>query len=215
MKNLSIILITLLQLSILGCATTQPIQELPVLVPPETKPTATPVPTTPVVDPGVVAGEVKFSPVEYYTTASEKVLIGKAQAKANEVKNSDCYFNFIANRKMIQTQGNTNTFVAKQIRALNGTVPVEFYFARFTSARAYRSPPSKTIHLNRKFIGTNSELCDVAGTILHESLHALLEYDHDFEWSPSREFSVPYSSDHAFADEAYSQSNSGGCCKAL
>lgn len=175
------------------------------------EPTPTPVvASTPIV--AASPGEISFQAVEYYTTKAERELIAKAAAKANEIKKTDCYYNFIANRKMIQTQGKPTKQIADEIRALTGVVPVKFYYA-FNSASAYRSPPSMTINLNRRWIGSNSDVCDVAGTLLHESLHALKDFEHDFYWSASREFSVPYSSDHAFAKEPYSQSDSGGCCK--
>lgn len=175
-------------------------------VPPVSSPSA-----TPSIDPP--RGGVTFEPVEYYTTKTERELIDKASIIANRVRSSDCTFDFISKRKMIQTQGKTNVAVATEVRALTGVVPVEFYYERFSGARAYRSPPGKTIYLNRKYIGPNSDICDVAGTLNHESLHALAEYDHDHEWSPEREYSVPYSYDHAFASEPYSMSDSGGCCK--
>lgn len=179
-------------------------------------PSVEPIATVPIPSPvggTVTNGYVKLVPDEYYTTKAERELIKKAEAKSNEVRTSDCTFNFISKRKMIQTDGRTPLQVATEVKAMSGSVPVQFYYSRFTSARAYRNEGEPTIYLNRKFIGPNSNLCEVAGTINHESLHSLKNFGHDFNWSASREYSVPYSYDHAFAPEAYSMSDSGGCCK--
>lgn len=178
----------------------------------EFKPSPTPT-VIPIVSPVGASVGVVFKPVPGYATKAEIELLARASIKANEVKSSICTFNFLSKRKMIQTNGLSNLQVAQVIKDLSGEVPVQFYYSRFTSARAYRSPPGKTIYLNRKFITPDSDLCDVSGTILHESLHALKDFEHDFQWSASREFSVPYSSDHAFASESYSMSDSGGCCQ--
>lgn len=162
--------------------------------------------------PDTLSWAVIYKPVDYYTTLAERAFIVKVGKKTNEVKSTDCVYNFISKRKMIQTNGKTSQQVADDIRNLTGIVPVEFYHA-FNSARAFRNAGDPTIHINRRWIGVNSDVCEVAATFIHESLHALKEYDHDYKWSPSREFSVPYSADHAFASEPYSGSDSGGCCK--
>lgn len=176
---------------------------------PSIEPIVTPSPEIP-----LKSGGVTLVPDEYYTTKDERILIAKAEKKMNEVVQSNCFYNFMAKRKMIQTNGKTPEQVASEFVSAKGTIPVQFYYSRFTSTRAYRQPPSNTIHINRKFIGPDSDLCEVAGTFAHESIgHSLLNYEHDMQWSASREFSVPYSSDHAFASEPYSMSDSGGCCK--
>ena len=191
-------------------------RESPITVPaPSPTPSAT---VTPSASPSPSAspafGMVHFAPVNYYTTPEQRKLIANAEAKVNEMKNSDCVYNFIKNRKLIQTDGKTPTQVADEIRAASGTIPVEFYYNRWGSAVAYREPPSLTIHLNSRFYGSWSSVCEVVSVLLHESVgHSLLNYDHDFNWSPSREYSVPYSINHAVDTGTYSMSESAGCCK--
>lgn len=188
----------------------------PVKVEVETIATPTPaIVATPSPSASPVAGRVRFKPVEYYTTSEQRKLIASVEDKANEVKNSDCVYDFLSKRKMIQTDGKTNEQVAKEVRAISGEIPVEFYYPRWpTKAVAYREPPSLTIHLNGKVYGTWSSVCDLVSVLLHESIgHSLLNYDHDFNWSPSREYSVPYSINHAVDTGSYSGSPSGACCK--
>ena len=175
----------------------------------QVEPVVTPTPATSAV------GTVRFKPVAYYTTPEQRKLIASVEAKANEVKNSECVYNFLAARKMIQTDGKSSEQVAKEVRAVSGEIPVEFYYPRWpTKAVAYREPPSLTIHLNGKVYGTWSSPCELVSVLLHESIgHSLLNYDHAYNWSPSREYSVPYSINHAVDTGSYSGSPSGGCCR--
>lgn len=160
------------------------------------------------------SGTVHFVPDPYYTTPEQRKLIADAEAKANEMKNSDCVHDFLATRKMIQTNGKTDLQVADEVRAASGNIPVQFYYNYFGSAVAYREPPSLTIHLNGRVYSTWSSVCEVVSVLLHESIgHSLLNYDHDYKWSASREYSVPYSINHAVDTGTYSLSPSAGCCK--
>lgn len=125
----------------------------------------------------------------------------------NEVVQSDCFKNFMSNRKMIQTNGLLPVQVATRLQSLEGVIPVQMYsrcmsFNVFkcpvpTSAVAYRAPPALTINLNRVYFNIYDKsltVCDWAATMGHESLgHSLGGYDHDFNWNPTRDFSVPYS----------------------
>jgi hypothetical protein len=133
---------------------------------------------------------------------SDKII--ESEAKLREVVASACFYDFIKNRQMIQKKGKTNEEVAKHLQSLGGSVPVVMYYKRFTSAVAYRIPPSTTIYLNRRNFYPSLSTCAWVSTIGHESLgHALGEYEHDYNYSPSRDFSVPYSI--GFAVDA--------CCK--
>lgn len=162
----------------------------------------------------VTTGLIHFIPDANHTTSEQRKLIASVEAKANEVKNSDCVHSFLSARKMIQTDGKTYLQVANEVRAASGNIPVKFYYTRFGSAVAYREPPSLTIHLNSRFYGSWSTVCEVVSVLLHESVgHSLLNFDHDYKWSASREYSVPYSINHAVDTGSYSMSDSGGCCK--
>ena len=145
---------------------------------------------------------ITFKPVDYYTTEAEREKIKRVGALVNRVFQSQCFADFMGKRKLIQTGGRTPPQVAEFIQSLTGVVPVEMYSRcmRFnvfkcpapTSAVAYRNPGSPTIHLNRAAFWTNQPDCTWAKTQAHESLHSY-GFDHDFEWSPSRSYSVPYS----------------------
>lgn len=158
----------------------------------------------PVIIPSGTPGKIQFAPVEYYTTKAERLKIASAGQKLNEVVQSQCFHDFMASRKLIQTHGLTPEQVALTLQRTSGTVPVKFYYARFSSAVAYRSPPAMEININRKYFGSTSPDCELASTFGHESLgHALNGFDHDYKWNAQRDFSVPYSINAAFTK----------CCK--
>lgn len=191
MKTIFII-IALFQLSILGCATSSKQSQVPTA---EESP-STPIATTPVVVINA-GGEIKLNPIEYYTTQQERTIIKQSEKKLNEVKNSRCMHDFLSQRKMIQTQNKTSKQVADHIVSLGGLVDVSMYYSRFSSAMAYRQPPDLKINLNRKYFYESLPICQWVSTILHESLHALANYEHSYQWTPERIYSVPYSSNFA------------------
>jgi hypothetical protein len=150
-------------------------------------------------------GYLTIDPVVYYSTPAERIKIKAAGDKVNSVIQSACFADFIKARKLIQTDGRTPAQVVAHIQALRDTVPVNMYYRRMggiggTSAVAYREPPEKDINLNRAYFTLNLSTCEFASTIAHESMHAIGEYDHDFNWSRSRDFSVPYSVNAAFEE---------------
>ena len=137
---------------------------------------------------------IEFQAVDYYTTPAERIKIKQVGALVNQVVQSQCFGDFMSTRRLIQTNGRTNAEVIAHIRSLAGVVPVEMYYRRFGSAVAYRNPGSPTIHLNRKAFWPGQSDVEWASVMTHEGVgHALGEYGHDFNWSPSRDFSVPYS----------------------
>lgn len=139
-------------------------------------------------------GLVQFIPVKGYATTQEANIIVEAGKKLDQVVRGECFSNFLKNRKMIQTKGQTSAQVVAHIQNLKGKVPVVMYYRRFTSAVAYRQPPEITINLNRKYFYSGLPICDWASTMAHEALgHSLGGYEHDFNWNKQRDFSVPYS----------------------
>lgn len=137
-------------------------------------------------------GVVTFNPI---TKDKELIItIIAAGDKMNQVVHSDCFKNFLLDRDLIQTQGKSNQEVVNHLQFLSGNVPVQFYFKRFTTELAVRYPPSTTINFNTRFWSAKSPVCAFAATLAHEALgHALGNYDHDFKYSKSRDYSVPYS----------------------
>jgi hypothetical protein len=157
-------------------------------------------------------GQVEFVPVDYYSTPRERVIIKRAGAKVNEVIHSQCFSDFMGKRALIQTGGRTPTEVVKHLQGLTGLVPVKMYYRRFTSAVAYRQPPSMEINLNRKAFFEGIPDCTWAATLAHESLgHSLGGYEHDFKWNKARSFSVPYSM--GGADQAQGGDAFDACCR--
>ena len=164
--------------------------------------------------PSVLPGQPKvlFAPVEFYSTPAERVKIKSAGLKVNEIVQSQCFYDFMSKRALIQTNGRTPAQVATHLQSLTGTVPVNMYYRAFTSAMAYRQPPSMDINLNRKFFTTDMSDCKWASTLAHESLgHSLGGYDHDYNYNAARSFSVPYSmggADAVSGGDAFK-----ACCK--
>lgn len=169
----------------------------------EPEPIPSPV-VTPMPSPSFSPGFVTFSPVKNYATKEQATKIERAGALMNEVVQSQCSSNFLAKRKMIQTNGRTSQQVVDHLKSLKGDIPVVMYyrcmnFSVFkcpspTSAVAYRNPPELTINLNSAAFDVSDSDCDWAETMAHESLgHSLGGYDHDYEWNSARSFSVPYS----------------------
>lgn len=143
--------------------------------------------------PVVVEPHIVFEPLAYYSTPAQRLKVKSAAVKVNAVLASDCFKNFMLPQPMKWTGGRTNPQVIDHLQGLKGTVPVRFYYARFSSAVAYRMPPSTQINLNTKFFGPWSGDCELAATLAHESAgHSLGEYDHDFDWTREREDTVPY-----------------------
>ena len=180
----------------------------PVVVP-SPVPVASPMPA-----PSGFVPKVSFEPVEYYTTDAERAKIAAAGLKAAEVIQGDCLFQFLSHRALIQTGGQSPLEVATRVQNLTGVVPVEMYYRPMwlTSAVAYRNVGENTIHLNRAWFTTARSDCEWAATLGHESYgHSLGGYDHDFKWSPSRSFSVPYSI--GGADKAQGGSAFDRCCQ--
>ncbi len=185
------IIIAILQLSILGCKYSSPVSK----VPPDQISVSTSIASEP--PKATEVGTVKLNPIEYYTTSQERAILTQVEKKLNEVKSSKCTHDFLAARKMIQTQNKTSLQVANHVASLSGSVDVVMYYSRFSSAMAYRQPPELKINLNRKYFYATLAICEWVSTVLHESLHALANYEHDYQWNAQRDFSVAYSANAA------------------
>jgi len=198
MKRLQIIILGLIAITLsCGCASSKVIPQ------PTQETVSTPIASsTPSVTSSGV-GIVEFKPVEYYTTVDQRKKIISAGKKMNEVKNSDCAHEFLKNRKMIDIGDKTSLEVADLHRAASGEIPVKIYYRCMvwslkclapTSAVAYRQPPSSAINLNGYAFTTDMSDCEWAETMDHESVgHSILNFDHSFDGTPTRDFSAPYS----------------------
>lgn len=197
------ILILALLTYLVSCSTLKPSSDqVKSQVPPDQDTASKPVPENPISD--IDFGAVILEPIEYYSTKSERDLIAKANIKLNQVIKTRCFYDFLMNREMVQTENRSSKEVADHVTRLFGRIPVSMYFSRWGSTVAYVEPPSLKINLNRKYFSPTTPLCEWVNTIAHESIgHALGKYSHDFKYTARRNFSVPYSL--GFAVDA--------CCK--
>jgi hypothetical protein len=151
-------------------------------------------------------GDVNFIPTAGQATKAEIARINEAGKIANEVIHSDCFRDFMVKRNLIRTTGRTNVEVVEHLQGLSGTVPVAMYYrclarspacSNPTPALAYRQPPEQTIYLNTAHFDVSDPSVDAyewASTLGHEAWgHLLGGYEHDFNWSEGRDFTVPYS----------------------
>ena len=67
---------------------------------------------------------------------------------------------------------------------------LRMYWAPFSRVIGYTTPNSDTINNNRKFFRRMSNQ-ELAGHYFHEWLHKV-GFDHEFNWTPERPYSVPY-----------------------
>lgn len=143
-------------------------------------------------------GDILFVPDMRFNSKLEAEKILSAGKKLNEVRKSQCFFDALKNRKMIETNGKTSEEVAVHLQSVSGSIPVQWYYSRFTSAVAYRNVGSPIIHFNRKYFSYKSSDCSIASTLGHEAIaHVLGEYGHSFKWTKERDYSVPYSINYA------------------
>lgn len=157
---------------------------------------ATPAPSVTPSQNGV--GDISFVPDMKFNSKLEAEKIISAGQKLNEVRKSQCFFDSLKNRKMIETNGKTSEEVAIHLQSVSGSIPVQWYLARFTKAVAYRNVGSPIIHFNRKYFSYKSSDCSIASTLGHEGLgHVLGEYGHSFNWTKERDYSVSYSINYA------------------
>lgn len=136
---------------------------------------------------------VKFDPVKNYTERELEVL-SISEKMINEMIVSDCFDNFMTERKMIQTDGLTNAQVVTKLKT-PATVPLVMYYSN-NSTVGYRNTGSPTIYTNRKF-HAGASACANASNLFHEVAH-VIGFSHDKRASSSRPYSVPYSINAAF-----------------
>lgn len=153
----------------------------------------------------VAASSVEFVPSKD-ASRSDAQTIAKAAAIAKTVTASACFGDFISNRKLVHTNGRSPRDVAHQLESLSGKITVAFYYRCMrgspactepTIAIAYRQPPDKTIYLNSAWYNPERpgfDIYEMAGSMAHEALgHSLGGYEHPFDWTRERDFTVPYS----------------------
>lgn len=123
----------------------------------------------------------------------EKVIA--AEQRGIEVMNSQCFADFMQKRRLVQTNGKTPAQVVSDLRENNLEAPVHYYYEE-SNVVGYRNPPKPDIYFNRYF-HNNYGVCATASNAAHEWSHSI-GYDHDYEPTARRPYSVPYSINAAF-----------------
>ena len=178
---------------------------------PTIAPTATPVV---VATPNPEASPTAVTPkdnVQFYCkdkascTDEERALLPKVQKKLNEVMQSQCFADHLIlekyRSKLVQTNGLTREEVVKKLQTGKVSIPVKFYLDEDSGVYGYTYPNDPTIYLNR-YYRTKEDykngdwgLCAEVSNEAHEAAHKapMGGFDHDFNATKQRPFSVPYS----------------------
>jgi hypothetical protein len=96
-----------------------------------------------------------------------------------------------------QTEGLSAENVIKKINSSTAHIVIKFYYSAFTRTIGYRNPGENIVYCNRKYhdgYSINDEISNVAHEFLHiiEVTAPLVGFQHDFQATPRRPFSVNY-----------------------
>jgi len=130
-------------------------------------------------------------------TEAEVEKYKKVLAKTRDVMHSQCFKDFILNRKMIQTSERTSQEVLSHVLTGNREITIELYYNRWVSTVGYTYPHVTNIWFNRKYHNSYG-ICESASNLSHEGACHKNGYSHDMNYSPSRDYSVCYSFNAAF-----------------
>jgi hypothetical protein len=114
----------------------------------------------------------------------------KAESKANEIIYSQCFSEFMLNRKLIQTNGLSNLELVNKIRTTVTEIDLISY-SSWRSVVGYTMPSAKWVKVNSKFYN-GSSVCAKASNLAHENSHKQ-GFGHASKPNKERPYSVPYS----------------------
>jgi hypothetical protein len=129
-------------------------------------------------------------------TEMEWTFIKAAQLRTNATISSTCFASFMLQRELIQTDGKSNKEVIDSL-GVNTKIDIEMYWSS-KNVYGYTYPSVNKEWINRRYMVKMSR-CELASLLGHETSHKK-GYKHDFNYSPSRQFSVPYSVNAAFKE---------------
>jgi hypothetical protein len=139
-------------------------------------------------------------------TEAEKAEIYQEALLAGEVVKSHCFESFLLPRPMIDLGGLTRDQAVAKVRGASVAVEIELYSAWLSRVVGYRNPGDNVIHKNRRFFAGASP-CDRASNDAHEASH-IIGFEHSFQPTVSRPFSMPYSINAAFSACCHGQKSS-------
>ncbi len=142
-----------------------------------------------------VFGQIKYWPL-YNHTENEREMVVIAERLSNEMAQAESFRKFMVDRKLIKTNGRTNSEVVQHLGSLNISVPVHMYSSWTSGTVGYRNPPRPDIYTNRKF-HAGASACARASNLMHEWTHSG-GYSHSYKGTYKRPYSVPYSINAAF-----------------
>lgn len=162
-------------------------------------------PTDPTDDdqtPLVFKAKVTF--VNFDKTDEDKVTkaleIIKKVVLSDEFKQRVLNYTYQGQKQFIDNNGMTNEEILEAIfEGREDLLPetdhemdleLELYYKWLTSTVGYTNPNTLRIWMNTKYFDSYTPV-DVAGNVFHEWLHKI-GFDHDFNYSESRDHSVPY-----------------------
>ena len=179
MKNLFLLLLTIM---ITSCATTK---------------TSNPVVTTPIDTPIVSGEDINIVTVDKYTnfTQNEKTKIEQAEKKLNTMLGGDCFKNFMLDADLIQTNNRTNIQVVDHLKSSHVNIELIIYYKYFSKVHGYTYPNVNKIWFNRKY-HSGTTVCAEASNLMHELSHKF-GYGHDYKATSTRPKSVPYTLNRA------------------
>lgn len=130
-------------------------------------------------------------------TSSEISKNRAAILKISEVQKGECFKKFMLSRKLIQTNGLTNSQVIDKLNTTPVKLELQMYNKFWSNVNGYTYSNTNKIWLNRKYHNSYG-VCSVANNLAHEISHKQ-GFGHDYKSSTARQFSVPYSINAAFS----------------
>lgn len=151
--------------------------------------------------PPIVVTPGEYLTIRKCTNCSEKEwkFIQDANVKTNETVATTCFASFMLERKLIDTLGKSNAEVVDSLVGKNTVIDVEMYYTlkRVLGYTLADQPPGQYKEfINRKYM-LQWNVCDLGSLLGHETGHKK-GYGHAFNYTPSRDYSVPYSINAAF-----------------
>ena len=159
-------------------------------------------PALPVIElPPITVTNGDYLTVKKCTNCSEKQwkFIQVATIKTNETIASTCFSSFMLQRKLIDTASMNNAQVIDRLVGKNTETDVEMYYSlKRVLGYTYGNQPigKYKIWINSRYM-MEWNYCDLGSLLGHETSHKK-GFSHSYKYTPSRDYSVPYSINAAF-----------------